>query len=75
MIARVYGLTNEVQKCYMTKCIGDTVSFLLTVTRKVYDLTVEALLRLKYWKPEGCTGIVRGYCLASFTIWRCCIVA
>ena len=23
VIARVYGLTNEVQKRYMTKCIGD----------------------------------------------------
>ena len=31
VIARVYGLTNEVQKRYMTKCIGVTVYFLMTV--------------------------------------------
>ena len=50
VIARVYGLTNEVQKRYMTKCIGDTVLFLLTLTRRVNGLTneVQTVSPMKY---------------------------
>ena len=66
-IARVHGLTNEVQKRYTTKCIADMAYFLMTVTSFLdilpghlvdrFDVTSRLDFTLPYAESSFCSSM------------------
>ena len=68
VIARVYGLTNEVQKRFTTKSIDDEVVSLMTVTRSVYDLTSEVQNR----HMSMCIGDLIYFLMSGFVVLGGC---
>ena len=78
MIARVYGLTNEAQKRYLTKCVGDLFFFLLIAFSRIAWLhkfmPVSFLIRNDFFQqllPNQAVARQRGWLLRSVPLCVC----